>query len=72
MRCLSNVKQWGVMWSFKHFMLHRHGKGIQLAFIDGSARRSRARHLWRLPWHNSFDVTDADRQAANFIPAWMQ
>ena len=57
---------------FKHFMMHRHGKGIQMSFFDGSARHRRARELWRLNWHNSFDVTYADRQGPNFIEPWMR
>ena len=62
----------GAGYEFKHFMMQRHGKGIQLVFFDGSTRRTRARDLWRLYWHNSFDVTYADRQGPNFISAWMR
>ncbi len=57
---------------FKHFMMHRHGKGIQLVFADGSARQRRARDLWRLKWHTTWDVTYGDRQGPNFIMPWMR
>ena len=62
----------GSGYEFKHFTMQRHGKGIQVAFFDGSARQVRARHLWRLPWHNSFDINYADNQGASFFPAWMK
>jgi prepilin-type N-terminal cleavage/methylation domain-containing protein/prepilin-type processing-associated H-X9-DG protein len=62
----------GAGYEFKHFQMHRHAKGIQVVFFDGSARYRRARDLWRLNWHNSFDITFADRQGANFFPAWMK
>ena len=53
-------------------MMHRHGKGIELSFFDGSARYSSAVGLWRLYWHKKFDVTFADRQNVNFFPGWMR
>jgi len=59
-------------YEFEHFMMHRHGNGIQLTFFDGSARHARPRALWRLYWHNKFDVTYADKQNANFFPSWMR
>jgi len=62
----------GTGYEFKHFTMHRHGKGIQVVFFDGSARQVRARNLWRLQWHKSFDINYADNQGANFFPAWMR
>jgi prepilin-type processing-associated H-X9-DG protein len=62
----------GAGFEFEHFMLHRHGKGVQLTFFDGSARQARARGLWRFYWHNKFDVTYADKQGENFFPPWMR
>ena len=57
---------------FKHFMMHRHGKGIQMVFFEGSVRHQRIPELWRLYWHNSFDIGYADSQGASFFPAWMK
>jgi prepilin-type N-terminal cleavage/methylation domain-containing protein/prepilin-type processing-associated H-X9-DG protein len=57
---------------FNHFAIQRHGRGIHLAFFDGSARHVRARHLWRLTWNRQFDVTYADKQGDAFFPAWMR
>jgi prepilin-type N-terminal cleavage/methylation domain-containing protein/prepilin-type processing-associated H-X9-DG protein len=62
----------GSGYEFKHFAMQRHGKGIQISFFDGSARWVRTRHLWRLPWHNAFDINYADNQGASFFPAWMR
>jgi prepilin-type N-terminal cleavage/methylation domain-containing protein/prepilin-type processing-associated H-X9-DG protein len=43
-----------------HFAMWRHGKGINVAYFDGSARHTRARKLWFLPWHRTFDVNYAN------------
>ena len=55
---------------FNHFAIMRHGKGSQLVFFDGSARRVRTRELWRLPWNKEFDTSYP--YSANFFPAWMR
>jgi len=62
----------GAGYEFKHFQMHRHARGIQLVFVDGSARRRGARDLWTLRWHRTFDVEYAARQGPNFFPAWMR
>jgi prepilin-type N-terminal cleavage/methylation domain-containing protein/prepilin-type processing-associated H-X9-DG protein len=59
-------------YEFEHFMMHRHGRGSQLVFFDGSARHRKIPDMWRLYWHNSFDVNYADSQGASFFPAWMR
>ena len=61
----------GSGYEFKHFAMVRHGKGIQMVTFDGSVRPRRPRDLWRPYWHNQFDTTYADRQGADFFPAWM-
>lgn len=64
--------EWSAVdYEFKHFAMVRHGRGIQVVAFDGSARQHRPRALWRLYWHNQFDITYADRQGAAFFPAWM-
>ena len=55
---------------FNHFAILRHGKGSQLTFCDGSARRVRTRDLWRLPWNKEFDTSYP--YPATFSPAWMR
>jgi len=67
----SNGRWDGYDAEFNHFALHRHGKGINVLFFDGSVRHTRARTLWSLPWNREFDVNYAYR-LAGFFPAWMQ
>jgi hypothetical protein len=55
----------------KHFTMVRHGKGIEMLTFDGSVRPQRPRQLWRLYWHNQYDITYAGRQGSSFFPAWM-
>jgi len=52
-----------------HWGFVRHGKGTAVAFFDGSARNTRARELWRLPWSQGYDVDFM--YANNRIPSWM-
>jgi len=62
--------QWaGVDAEFHHFAMARHRNGINLVFFDGSARYSRVRDLWTMPWHREFDVT---YQARLNFPDWMK
>ena len=55
---------------FAHFAIQRHGKGSQLVFFDGSARRVRTRDLWRLKWHKQYETDFA--YWPTFFPAWTQ
>jgi prepilin-type N-terminal cleavage/methylation domain-containing protein/prepilin-type processing-associated H-X9-DG protein len=52
-----------------HFSLTRHGKGVNAALFDGSARRIRTKDLWALNWNPEFDVNYAYR-TAGFFPGW--
>jgi prepilin-type N-terminal cleavage/methylation domain-containing protein len=61
----------GEDYEFEGFEMMRHGKGIDLLTFDGSVRLQHPRQLWRLYWHNQFDITYADRQGASFFPSWM-
>lgn len=55
-----------------HFAMHRHGKGINVNFFDGSARRVQAKRLWKLQWHKNFDVNDPKTGNVSYFPAWMR
>jgi prepilin-type N-terminal cleavage/methylation domain-containing protein/prepilin-type processing-associated H-X9-DG protein len=57
---------------FMHFAMMRHGKGINLVFADGSARNVRARKLWELKWHLTFDQNYVSVQSPAYFPAWMR
>lgn len=56
----------------KHYAMHRHAKGINMTFFDGSARRVRPKQLWSLQWHKSFDVNYVNSQPPSYYPAWMR
>ncbi len=62
----------GVGYEFKHFAIQRHNKGGHVNFFDGSVRYQRARALWSLAWHNSYDVDYAGKQGESYFPAWMR
>jgi prepilin-type N-terminal cleavage/methylation domain-containing protein/prepilin-type processing-associated H-X9-DG protein len=63
--------QWnGAGAEFNHFAIMRHGKGSQMTFFDGSARRVRTRDLWYLPWNKEFNTSY--QYPANFFPSWMR
>jgi prepilin-type processing-associated H-X9-DG protein len=50
------------------FAIARHGKGVNILFFDGSVRYTRAKDLWKLPWHRQYDVNAASNIT---FPAWM-
>ena len=58
-----------------HFAISRHGKMVQMAFSDGSARKLRPRKLWELQWNSDFDMTYVNTLLASdpqyFYP-WMR
>jgi len=55
-----------------HFAITRHGKGMQMAFFDGSARRLRLRTLWELKWNPNFDMNYVHAQSPTYFPGWMR
>ena len=44
----------GEMW---RWVMHRHGKGINMSFLDGHAAFIRPQELWSVPWHRGFQTT---------------
>jgi prepilin-type processing-associated H-X9-DG protein len=55
-----------------HFAMHRHRKGINALYFDGSARYRKARDLWFHPWHRTYDVNSSTMQSASYFPTWMR
>ncbi len=53
-----------------NFAMARHGNGVNMVFADGSTRRYRARDLWKLQWHMSFDTDKTT--PPTFFPTWMR
>ena len=52
-----------------HFAMHRHAKGVNVTFFDGSTRHVRAKKLWELQWHRNYDVTFSTKQGVFYFPA---
>ncbi|MDB6021769.1 MAG: type secretion system protein [Pedosphaera sp.] len=53
---------------FHHFAMFRHGQGINVLFFDGSARFSRPKALWTMPWNREYDI---ETGAKMVFPGWM-
>jgi prepilin-type N-terminal cleavage/methylation domain-containing protein/prepilin-type processing-associated H-X9-DG protein len=53
------------MWAFS---LIRHDKGVNIVFLDGSVRHSRAKDLWQLPWHKDWNYAAV---SSYVFPDWM-
>ncbi len=58
----------GAQAEFHHFAMFRHGKGINVLFFDGSARFSRPKDLWGMPWNREYDISAAGKTT---FPGWM-
>lgn len=50
----------------------RHGIKTNLVFMDGSARRTDIKDLWRLKWHREFNTGNPYSQDDAPWPAWMK
>jgi prepilin-type processing-associated H-X9-DG protein len=46
------------IYDMARFCLDRHGRAIQVSFVDGSARRLKLERLWDLQWHQGFQRTN--------------
>ena len=55
----------------QHFAMDRHGGGVNVLFLDGSARKVRVRQLWGLLWHKGYNQQRAERFDESFWPKWM-
>ncbi|MCH8218665.1 MAG: prepilin-type N-terminal cleavage/methylation domain-containing protein [Planctomycetes bacterium] len=61
----------GYGYEMQHFAMDRHGGGVNVLFLDGSARKVRVRQLWGLLWHEGYDQRRAERFDESFWPKWM-
>jgi prepilin-type N-terminal cleavage/methylation domain-containing protein/prepilin-type processing-associated H-X9-DG protein len=53
----TNPKQWD--WDMARFVMDRHNRQVNVAFVDGSARGVKVTGLWDLQWHRGFRRTPA-------------
>lgn len=61
----------GYGYEMQHFAMDRHGGGVNVLFLDGSAKKVRVRKLWGLLWHEGYDQRRAERFDESFWPEWM-
>ena len=63
-------------WSMHHFVINRHNGGINILFMDWSARKAGLKELWTLKWHREFDTTNfwtiAGGAKPTDWPEWMR
>jgi prepilin-type processing-associated H-X9-DG protein len=51
----------------QRFCISRHNGAVNILFLDFSVRKVGLKHLWRQPWHRTFDLTGP----LPVWPAWM-
>ncbi len=61
----------GYGYEMQHFAMDRHGGGVNVQFLDGSAKKVRVRGLWNLLWHEGFDQRRAERMGDSYWPDWI-
>jgi prepilin-type N-terminal cleavage/methylation domain-containing protein/prepilin-type processing-associated H-X9-DG protein len=57
--------------AMKMYCFPRHGGGINSVFLDGHARHVGMKELWRLKWHQSYDIHNPQTQPNAVWPDWM-
>jgi len=62
--------------SMQRFCIDRHGGGVNVAFLDGAARKVGLKELWMLKWHRLYDTTGPWTRAGGVQPTqwpdWMR
>ena len=62
--------------SMQRFCIDRHAGGVNVAFLDGAARKAGLKELWTLKWHRQFDTagpwTKAGGVQPGDWPTWMR
>ena len=48
----------GATFGMNCYCIARHGRGINVAFLDGHAARVPLEELWKLRWHNEWVARD--------------
>jgi len=61
---------WGTN-GMKMFCINRHQGGINMVFLDLSARKVGLKELWKLKWHREFPISNQWTQPDAPWPAWM-
>jgi len=64
-------------WDYRDFgyqmiCMDRHSGGINVVFVDGSARKVKLKELWALKWHKNYNTANEYTQAGYVWPNWMK
>jgi prepilin-type N-terminal cleavage/methylation domain-containing protein/prepilin-type processing-associated H-X9-DG protein len=63
----------GKNYEMQHFAMKRHGKGINMSFVDGSSRSMKVSELYGLYWSKNYDPNSATVSGKiTSMPAWMR
>jgi len=52
--------------------IDRHGGGVNMVFLDGTAAKVSLRALWRLKWHKNFNTNNKMTEPYTEWPKWLQ
>ncbi len=64
--------QWsGAGDEMKHFAMDRHGGGVNVLFMDQSARKVRVKELWGLSWHKGYPTERYLRMTGDWWGPWL-
>ncbi|NQV35654.1 MAG: type II secretion system protein [Phycisphaeraceae bacterium] len=55
----------------KHFAMDRHGGGVNVLFMDSSARKVAVKDLWGLNWHKDYPQARAKTMSASWWGPWL-
>jgi len=62
---------WGVN-AMRMVCIDRHSGGINMVFLDGTARKVSLRELWKLKWHKHFKTNTKMTSSAAIWPKWLE
>jgi len=60
----------GILDEMQHFCIDRHNGGINMLFMDWSARKVGLKELWTLKWHREFNTQGPWTTAGGYQPSW--
>ncbi len=61
----------GAGWEMKHFAMDRHGGGVNVLFMDQSARKVRVKQLWGQSWHKGYPTERVLRMTDDWWGPWL-
>ena len=63
-------------WGMNTYSMNRHGKGINIVFLDNSVNNINVKDLWTLKWNNEFNTngiyTSGGGMTSSEWPDWVK